>query len=153
MAKPDAGPTFGIIHDRQGRYEDAHERHRQAPHVYREAGSRIGETIVLNNIGLLQGRYDEARRHHHHAVELSRRLDFPGDEAESFNALAEAARSMGDLAKAVAEHGLAPTANAPGQPVASPPIRRHERHRPAPRPGVPEPGGCPSGQPGAPRTR
>ncbi|HEY9369291.1 tetratricopeptide repeat protein [Streptomyces sp.] len=56
-----------------------------------------------------QGRYDEARRRHHDALELSRSFDFPGDEAESLNALAEAARSMGDLARAVAEHDTALT--------------------------------------------
>ncbi|MFF9623990.1 hypothetical protein [Streptomyces griseosporeus] len=55
----------------------------------------------------LQGRYDEARRHHRDALHLSPTFDFPGDEAASLDALAEPARSMGDLDQAIEDHGAA----------------------------------------------
>ncbi|MET9944603.1 tetratricopeptide repeat protein [Streptomyces sp. NPDC006341] len=114
-----------MVHGRRGQFEDAHDHHRQALQLHRETGSRIGEIVVLNNIGLLyqqQGRYDEARHRHHDALELSRSYDFPGDEAESLNALAEAARSQGRVSQ---------------RPGGSRPF--HGRPRPRPRPTGPTP--------------
>ncbi|MFB9530221.1 tetratricopeptide repeat protein [Nonomuraea roseola] len=137
--------NLGIVHEHQGRYEDAHDHHRRALHLYRETGSRIGETVVLNNLGLVcqrQGRYDQARRHHRDALHLCRTFGFPGDEAESLNGLAETAR----LAQAVDDHDsalalarevseLSPRAGSrPRRPGARPPRPRPCRPRPRPRP-------------------
>jgi len=107
--------SWGSLAYRRNRFRRrspiAHDHHRQALRIHHQTGSRIGETIVLNNLGLVyqrQGRYDQARHHHRDALQLCRTFGFPGDEAESLNALAEAARSMGDLAAAIADHDAAP---------------------------------------------
>ncbi len=63
--------NLGIVHLRQGRYEQAAEHYREALPLFREAGDRSGEARTLTHLGLVnwrQGRYELAAERHRQAL-------------------------------------------------------------------------------------
>src|SRR6266498_3000223 len=67
--------NLGVVHLRQGRYEQAAEHYRGALPLFRETGDHRGEANALSNLGLVrwrQGRYEEATEGHRQALILYR---------------------------------------------------------------------------------
>ncbi len=63
--------NLGVVHLRQGRYEQAAEHYREALPLFREAGDRSGEARTLTHLGLVnwrQGRYELAAERHRQAL-------------------------------------------------------------------------------------
>ncbi|MCX9078623.1 MAG: tetratricopeptide repeat protein, partial [Candidatus Methanoperedens sp.] len=61
-----------------GRYAEALEKFEEALTIFREAGNRVGEAIVLNNIGRVyfaQGQYSQALDSYQQALEIIREVD------------------------------------------------------------------------------
>jgi DNA-binding SARP family transcriptional activator/tetratricopeptide (TPR) repeat protein len=63
--------NLGVVHLRQGRYEQAAEHYRGALPLFRETGDRRGEARTLTHLGLVnwrQGRYQKAAERHLQAL-------------------------------------------------------------------------------------
>jgi DNA-binding SARP family transcriptional activator/Flp pilus assembly protein TadD len=63
--------NLGVVHLRQGRYEQAAEHYRRALLLFRETGDRGGEARTLTHLGLVnwrQGLYEEAAERHLQAL-------------------------------------------------------------------------------------
>jgi tetratricopeptide (TPR) repeat protein/DNA-binding SARP family transcriptional activator len=63
--------NLGVVHLRQGRYEQAAEHYREALPLFRETGDRSGEARTLTHLGLVnwrQGRYELAAERHRQAL-------------------------------------------------------------------------------------
>ncbi len=70
-AEAHAMANLGIVHLRQGRYEQAAEHYRGALPLFRETGDRGGEARTLTHLGLVhwrQGRYELAAERHRQAL-------------------------------------------------------------------------------------
>jgi DNA-binding SARP family transcriptional activator/Flp pilus assembly protein TadD len=86
-AEAEALTSLGVVDLRQGRYEQAARRFREALALRRELGDRAGEARALHNLGgadLHQGRYEQAARRFREALALRREL---GDRAGEARAL------------------------------------------------------------------
>jgi tetratricopeptide (TPR) repeat protein/DNA-binding SARP family transcriptional activator len=63
--------NLGVLHMRQGRYEQAAEHYREALSLFRQTGDRVGEARTLTHLGLVnwrQGRYQQAAERHRQAL-------------------------------------------------------------------------------------
>jgi tetratricopeptide (TPR) repeat protein/DNA-binding SARP family transcriptional activator len=63
--------NLGVVHLRQGRYQQAAEHYREALALFRETGDRVGEARTLTHLGLVnwrQGRYQQAAERHAQAL-------------------------------------------------------------------------------------
>ena len=86
-AEAEALTSLGVVDLRQGRYQQATRRFREALALRRELGDRAGEARALHNLGgadLHQGRYRQAARRFEKALALRREL---GDRAGEARAL------------------------------------------------------------------
>src|SRR5215472_15445216 len=80
--------NLGVVHMRQGRYEQAAEHYRAALPLFRESGDRVGEARTLTHLGLVnwrQGRYWQAAERHGQALTRYRET---GTRVGEANALA-----------------------------------------------------------------
>jgi DNA-binding SARP family transcriptional activator/tetratricopeptide (TPR) repeat protein len=86
-AKAETLTSLGVVDLRQGGFEHAARRFREALTLRREIGDRAGEARALHNLGgadLHQGRYEQAARRFREALALRREL---GDRAGEARAL------------------------------------------------------------------
>jgi tetratricopeptide (TPR) repeat protein len=91
---------------RQGRYEDAVERHLEALAKLRQHPNPVAEAAVATNLGNAyrrMDRYHEARRYQQRALELADRLDDPWGQARVRDNLGKTLQRMGNPGQAV-EH-------------------------------------------------
>jgi len=82
--------NLGVVHWRQGRYQQAADHTQQALTLFREIGNRDGETRALGNLGLVyqdQGRYQQAADHHQQALTLFREIGNRDGEARALSNL------------------------------------------------------------------
>jgi tetratricopeptide (TPR) repeat protein/DNA-binding SARP family transcriptional activator len=82
--------NLGVIHMRQGRYEQAAERYQEALARFSKTGDRVGEARTLTHLGLVnwrQGRYDEAAERHRQALTRYRETGNHGGEASALSNL------------------------------------------------------------------
>jgi tetratricopeptide (TPR) repeat protein/DNA-binding SARP family transcriptional activator len=66
-----ARANLGVVHMRQGRYEQAAERYEEALLLFGQTGDRVGEARTLTHLGLVnwrQGRYEQAAQRHRLAL-------------------------------------------------------------------------------------
>ncbi len=72
-AEAEAVNNVTVVDLRQGRYQQAADRLREALILYRQAGDQIGQARALGNLGIVdtqEGRYREASDHHEQALAL-----------------------------------------------------------------------------------
>src|SRR5262249_13602936 len=82
--------NLGVVHMRQGRYEQAAERYQEALGKFSQTGDRVGEARTLTHLGLVnwrQGRYDEAAARHRQAPPRHRGTGQPGGRASALSHL------------------------------------------------------------------
>jgi tetratricopeptide (TPR) repeat protein len=63
--------NLGVVHMRQGRYEQAAEHYEEALLLFGQTGDRVGEARTLTHLGLVnwrQGRYEQASQRHRLAL-------------------------------------------------------------------------------------
>src|SRR5215467_8197609 len=99
--------NLGIIHMRQGRYEQAAEHYREALPLFRQAGDRGGEARALTHLGLVswrQGRYREAAEGHQQALILYRETGHRFGEANALSNLGLVSWRQGRYREAAEGH-------------------------------------------------
>jgi DNA-binding SARP family transcriptional activator/tetratricopeptide (TPR) repeat protein len=82
--------NLGVVHLRQGRYEQAAEHYRGALPLFRETGDRGGEARTLTHLGLVnwrQGRYELAAERHWQALTRYRETANRAGEANALSNL------------------------------------------------------------------
>jgi DNA-binding SARP family transcriptional activator/tetratricopeptide (TPR) repeat protein len=82
--------NLGVVHMRQGLYEQAAERYQEALGKFSQTGDRVGEARTLTHLGLVnwrQGRYDEAAVRHRQALTRYRETGNRGGEASALSNL------------------------------------------------------------------
>jgi DNA-binding SARP family transcriptional activator/tetratricopeptide (TPR) repeat protein len=97
---------------RQGRYNEASGKLRQALEIYRDLGDRLGQERTLCNLGLVlrrQGSYAEAVDHHRQALALARTLGDTFGEALALTGLGTTLCLQGRYQLATEHHRLAIT--------------------------------------------
>jgi tetratricopeptide (TPR) repeat protein len=92
---------------RQGHYQPAETRLREALARFRASGNRHGETqasVCLGELELRCGRYPHARKNLEHAIAICDQTGDLADRAEALNLLGEIFCAAGDPAQARARH-------------------------------------------------
>jgi tetratricopeptide (TPR) repeat protein len=92
---------------RQGRYDQASGKLRQALEIYRDLGDRFGQERTLCNLGQVlrrQGSYQEAVDHHRQALALARTLGDTFGEANALDGLGMALCLQGHYQPAADHH-------------------------------------------------
>jgi len=82
--------NLGVVHMRQGRYEQAAEHYQKALGKFSQTGDRVGEARTLTHLGLVnwrQGRYEEAAARHRQALTRYRETGNRGGEASALSNL------------------------------------------------------------------
>ena len=104
--------SLGMVHARQGRYEQAIEHLEQAIALFREIDDRDGEARALDNLGLVhwrQSRYEQAIEHFQQAIALFREIDDRDGEARALSNLGLVHWRQGRYEQAAEHHRQALT--------------------------------------------
>jgi tetratricopeptide (TPR) repeat protein/DNA-binding SARP family transcriptional activator len=104
--------NLGVVHLRQGRYEQAAEHYRKALPFFRETGDPRGEARTLTHLGLVnwrQGRYDQAAERHQQALTRFRETGNRIGEANALSNLGLVRWRQGRYDQAADDHQQALT--------------------------------------------
>jgi tetratricopeptide (TPR) repeat protein len=104
--------NLGVIHMRQGRYEQAAEHYQGALPLFRETGDRVGEARTLTHLGLVnwrQGRYQQAAERHGQALTRYRETGTRVGEANALSNLGLVSWRQGRYGEAAEGHQQALT--------------------------------------------
>jgi DNA-binding SARP family transcriptional activator/tetratricopeptide (TPR) repeat protein len=99
--------NLGIVHMRQGRYEQAAEHYQGALGLFRETDDRAGEARTLTHLGLVnwrRGRYQQAAEHHGQALTRYRQTGSRVGEANALSNLGLVSWRQGRYAEAAECH-------------------------------------------------
>jgi tetratricopeptide (TPR) repeat protein len=99
--------NLGVVHMRQGRYEQAAEHYRGALPLFRETGDRVGEARTLTHLGLVnwrQGRYQQAAERHAQALTRYRETGTRIGEANALSNLGLVSWRQGRYREAAEGH-------------------------------------------------
>jgi tetratricopeptide (TPR) repeat protein/DNA-binding SARP family transcriptional activator len=99
--------NLGVVHMRQGRYEQAAEHYQGALPLFRETGDRVGEARTLTHLGLVnwrQGRYQQAAERHGQALTRYRETGTRVGEANALSNLGLVSWRQGRYRKAAEGH-------------------------------------------------
>jgi DNA-binding SARP family transcriptional activator/Tfp pilus assembly protein PilF len=102
--------NIGVVHMRQGRYEQAADDLRHALTLFRETGNRVGVGYALANLGVVnlrQGRYEQAADDLRQALTVFRETGDRDGEAEALNRMGETLHAAGQSGQARAQHAAA----------------------------------------------
>jgi tetratricopeptide (TPR) repeat protein/DNA-binding SARP family transcriptional activator len=104
--------NLGVVHMRQGRYEQAAEHYQGALGLFRETGDRVGEARTLTHLGLVnwrQGRYQQAAERHAQALTCYRQTGTRVGEANALSNLGLVSWRQGRYGEAAEGHRQALT--------------------------------------------
>jgi tetratricopeptide (TPR) repeat protein/DNA-binding SARP family transcriptional activator len=104
--------NLGVVHMRQGRYEQAAEHYQGALGLFRETGDRVGEARTLTHLGLVnwrQGRYQQAAERHGQALTCYRQTGTRVGEANALSNLGLVSWRQGRYGEAADVHRQALT--------------------------------------------
>ena len=99
--------NLGVVHMRQGRYEQAAEHYQGALPLFRETGDRVGEARTLTHLGLVswrQGRYQQAAERHRQALTRYRETGTRVGEANALSNLGLVSWRQGRYREAAEGH-------------------------------------------------
>jgi tetratricopeptide (TPR) repeat protein/DNA-binding SARP family transcriptional activator len=99
--------NLGVVHMRQGRYEQAAEHYQGALPLFRETGDRVGEARTLTHLGLVnwrQGRYQQAAERHGQALTRYRETGTRVGEANALSNLGLVSWRQGRYREAAEGH-------------------------------------------------
>jgi tetratricopeptide (TPR) repeat protein len=99
--------NLGVVHMRQGRYEQAAEHYQRALPLFRETGDRVGEARTLTHLGLVnwrQGRYQQAAERHGQALTRYRETGTRVGEANALSNLGLVSWRQGRYREAAEGH-------------------------------------------------
>ena len=99
--------NLGVVHMRQGRYEQAAEHYQGALPLFRETGDRVGEARTLTHLGLVnwrQGRYQQAAERHRQALTRYRETGTRVGEANALSNLGLVSWRQGRYGEAAEGH-------------------------------------------------
>jgi len=99
--------NLGVVHMRQGRYEQAAEHYRRALPLFRETDDRVGEARTLTHLGLVnwrQGRYQQAAERHGQALTRYRETGTRVGEANALSNLGLVSWRQGRYREAAEGH-------------------------------------------------
>jgi tetratricopeptide (TPR) repeat protein len=99
--------NIGVVHMRQGRYEQAAEHYQEALPLFRETGDRVGEARTLTHLGLVnwrQGRYQQAAERHKQALTRYRETGTRVGEANALSNLGLVSWRQGRYGEAAEVH-------------------------------------------------
>jgi tetratricopeptide (TPR) repeat protein/DNA-binding SARP family transcriptional activator len=99
--------NLGVVHMRQGRYEQAAEHYQEALPLFRAAGDRVGEARTLTHLGLVnwrQGRYQQAAERHRQALIRYRETGSSVGEANALSNLGLVSWRQGRYEQAAEGH-------------------------------------------------
>jgi tetratricopeptide (TPR) repeat protein/DNA-binding SARP family transcriptional activator len=106
-AEAHALANVGLVHWRQGRYEQGAAHYRSALSLFRQTGDRSGEARTLTKLGLVnwrQGRYPRAAERHQQALKLYREIDNPIGQANALSNLGIVHWRQGRYHEAAEQH-------------------------------------------------
>ncbi len=104
--------NLGVVHMRQGRYEQAAEHYQGALGLFRETDDRVGEARTLTHLGLVnwrQGRYQQAAERHGQALTCYRQTGTRVGEANALSNLGLVSWRQGRYQEAAEGHRQALT--------------------------------------------
>ena len=81
-----------MIHQQQGRYDDAVKSYQESMNIFEELGNKSGIAITLHQLGMIhqhQGRYDDAVKSYKESMKISEKL---GDKSGISNSLGQMGR-------------------------------------------------------------
>jgi tetratricopeptide (TPR) repeat protein/DNA-binding SARP family transcriptional activator len=99
--------NLGVVHMRQGRYEQAAKHYQGALGLFGETDDRVGEARTLTHLGLInwrRGRYQQAAEHHGQALTRYRQTGTRIGEANALSNLGLVSWRQGSYEKAAECH-------------------------------------------------
>jgi DNA-binding SARP family transcriptional activator/tetratricopeptide (TPR) repeat protein len=102
-----ASANLGVVHMRQGHYEQAAEHYLQALLLFSQTGDRVGEARTLTHLGLVnwrQGRYQQAAERHGQALARCRQTGNLVGEANALSNLGLVLWRQGRYEEALEDH-------------------------------------------------
>ena len=102
-----ASANLGVVHMRQGRYEQAAEHYQEALVLFSQTGDRVGEARTLTHLGLVnwrQGRYEQAAGRHRQALIRYRETGNRIGEANALSNLGLVRWRQGRYGEAAEDH-------------------------------------------------
>ncbi len=102
-----ASANLGVVHMRQGRYEQAAKHYQEALVLFSQTGDRVGEARTLTHLGLVnwrQGRYEQAAGRHRQALMRYRETSNRTGEANALSNLGLVRWRQGRYGEATEDH-------------------------------------------------